>query len=1228
MRDAVRELADTLLARASSTLLDRHLDKLNVADADAHTLISALHEAGVGDTLREVLGAGRLAQWVQDTCTASEEEALIRQLHRWLSGFEASADDPTRLATLRELPEDRKGILGWAEQYQVADELARPANEALGKVFPAPEGVTVLELCTGEAGGARTRSLIARPRGAEEARAHLWRVAALRNVRARREALWKREAPREHLKPLVERLRGLLSGTSPFTLEPYRFAADRPLTLDPHTGGARADFQARGDEPSATVSLELSGHEHRALEGRCTACTRRPCLHVLALAGRLLEACLDPDDRLHAQLLELTRVPSWRRFVDAIREPDAHEAPAQTVRFVLRIQGDLVSVGVLASKPGGGKGTLASPLKLLRAGAGDDADRAVLEALAQGRRTWGAQLVPADLTVLRSLLEHPRVVLDETHEPLRVSEQTLAVRFLEQPGGLLPKVMLAGSAVHAREYSSQSTFLLKHQAERGELVIAALTPPLRRLLGALQHFHGLLPEESFPHLAPLLVSLRRVADVEAPDALLGHEQGPIRKLLLRVTPGLDEGIDVVLTVRPLPLGAPFAPGQGPELVTGLVEGAPAYARRDLAWERDTAREVLARLELEKQARLEPFAYRIEEREQALTLLSRAARLTHVLDIEWAERARKLRITGTARTADLTVRLFKRGQWFTLEGHVRKGDKDIALERVLGAARRGERFVLVEGRDYLEIEQELFERLNQVDLGMSESEHKLALSLASLPYVLSKLGALAKAAEPDTAAWLERFARGDTPPPELDARFVPLLRKYQIEGVQFLLSRSMWASGVCLADEMGLGKTVQTIVLLAARAKLGPALVVAPTSLEENWRSEIVRFAPELTPHTYRGKGRRELLGELGEHSVVIVSYDLLLRDREHFQGVHFATQVVDEAQMVKNARTERAKAVLSVSADFRVALSGTPVENRLADLWSLFQLVAPNLLGGWSRFRARFAVPIERYENQERAEVLRALVAPFLLRRTKAEVAAELPARTEVVHMVELSPAEQDLYQSAVRHARKALGRRSRDDAQRNVQILAELTRLRQLACHPRLVLQDQRVESSKLHALLRLLDDILPRGHRALIFSQFTHHLALVREELHARGIASLSLDGSTPQGERARLVARFQAQECQVFLISLKAGGTGLNLTAADTVILMDPWWNPAAEDQAGVRAHRLGQERPVTVVKLVSQGTIEEKVLGLHGHKRRLADTVLAGESGTSPLDAETLEALLSA
>jgi SNF2 family DNA or RNA helicase len=407
-------------------------------------------------------------------------------------------------------------------------------------------------------------------------------------------------------------------------------------------------------------------------------------------------------------------------------------------------------------------------------------------------------------------------------------------------------------------------------------------------------------------------------------------------------------------------------------------------------------------------------------------------------------------------------------------------------------------------------------------------------------------------------------------------------------------------------------------------------VIAPTSLVSNWQVELTRFAPALRAYVYRGAERQSLLAELGPGAVLITSYELLLRDLASFDaasGRMFATQVIDEAQVIKNARTQRARAVALVQAEFRIALSGTPVENRLGDLWSLFGLIAPGLLGSWPRFRSLFAVPIERYEDGERGTALRSLVSPFILRRTKDDVAPELPSRTEVVHMIELSPPEQALYDSAAQHARLALGKRKRhpDAVVNQVQILAELTRLRQLACHPRLVLEDSRVESSKLHSLLQLLDDILPRGHRALVFSQFTSHLALIREVLVAREIDTLYLDGSTPGVERARLVERFQEGEAPVFLISLKAGGTGLNLTAADYVIHMDPWWNPAAEDQASDRAHRLGQERPVTIVKLVTQNTIEEKVLGLHEHKRRLADTVLAG--GAVPLDRDALEALLA-
>jgi SNF2 family DNA or RNA helicase len=404
-------------------------------------------------------------------------------------------------------------------------------------------------------------------------------------------------------------------------------------------------------------------------------------------------------------------------------------------------------------------------------------------------------------------------------------------------------------------------------------------------------------------------------------------------------------------------------------------------------------------------------------------------------------------------------------------------------------------------------------------------------------------------------------------------------------------------------------------------------VIAPTSLLANWQSELNQFAPELRALVYRGPARERLLNELGPQVVVITSYELLLRDRVQLSEHSFATQVIDEAQAIRNARTGRAEAVAGVRAGFRLALTGTPIENRLGDLWSLFSLIAPGLLGSWGRFRAIFAVPIERYEERDRAERLRSLVDPFLLRRTKDQVAPELPARTEVLQAVELSAPEQQLYAASLAQARTALGKRKHKDQEFAVHILAELTRLRQLACHPRLVIEDSRIESSKLHALLRLLDDILPRGHRALVFSQFAKHLGLVREALQARGVELLYLDGSTPSGERAQLIQSFQAGAAPVFLISLKAGGTGLNLTAADYVVHLDPWWNPAALDQASDRAHRIGQVRPVTIVKLIAQGTIEERVLGLHEHKRRLAADMLSGEHANPHLDQEALEALLA-
>ena len=350
----------------------------------------------------------------------------------------------------------------------------------------------------------------------------------------------------------------------------------------------------------------------------------------------------------------------------------------------------------------------------------------------------------------------------------------------------------------------------------------------------------------------------------------------------------------------------------------------------------------------------------------------------------------------------------------------------------------------------------------------------------------------------------------------------------------------------------------------------------------------------------------------------------MTRDIDLLAQHGFATLVLDEAQAVKNANTARARAVARVSAEWRVALTGTPVENHVGELYSIVHLVEPGLLGSWEHFAERFARPIRASGDRRRLAALRRLLEPFVLRRTKAEVLTDLPPRIEVIRQVTLSAGERDLYDEA---RLAALGRLSLGGPEARIELLAALTRLRRLVCHPRLHDERTTLGSSKLESLLEITAELREESRRALVFSQFTSYLDIVEPELRAHGHSTLRLDGSTPARERGRLVAAFQNGDADLFLLSLKAGGTGLNLTAADTAILLDPWWNPAVEDQASSRAHRMGQTaEQVTVIRLVAQGTIEERVLEMHADKRDLAAAVLSEGDAGAKLSNEELLSLL--
>jgi len=483
-----------------------------------------------------------------------------------------------------------------------------------------------------------------------------------------------------------------------------------------------------------------------------------------------------------------------------------------------------------------------------------------------------------------------------------------------------------------------------------------------------------------------------------------------------------------------------------------------------------------------------------------------------------------------------------------------------------------------------------------------------------------------------AAWTRhaasiRAAESWTPklPPTLQAE----LRDYQIDGFTWLSRLARWGAGACLADDMGLGKTVQAIAVMLERAEEGACLVVAPTSVCPNWAAEIARFAPTLTPHRLAAAGdRAALVAGLGARDVLVCSYGLLHQAAELLAARTWQMAVLDEAQAIKNAETKRAQASVALQAGFRLALTGTPVENYLDELWSLFNFVNPGLLGSREGFQKRFAGPIERDRDTHARQALRALIRPFLLRRTKAAVLSELPPRTEQTVNVEMAETERAFYEALRQRAMESIAALDAPRGRRKIQILAEITRLRRACCNPALIDAAAGVPSGKLEAFLDLVQDLVRNRHRALVFSQFVGHLGLVRAALDARGIRYEYLDGSTPAIERERRVAAFQAGGAELFLISLRAGGTGLNLTAADYVVHLDPWWNPAVEDQASDRAHRIGQERPVTIYRLIMRDSIEEQILRLHRDKRDLASELLEGTETAGRLSEEALLELIRA
>ncbi|HMJ12380.1 MAG TPA: DEAD/DEAH box helicase, partial [Polyangiaceae bacterium] len=828
------------------------------------------------------------------------------------------------------------------------------------------------------------------------------------------------------------------------------------------------------------------------------------------------------------------------------------------------------------------------------------------------------------------LIGHPRVYNGARPlAPIEVARGSCRIETSEQAGHIRLVVEPAGAELGVN--------VVPEREDR--LVVYRVTREMQRVMQALPH--GVrIPLSRELEVLELLGKLAQSIEIRSPRLAAERAEPADATPCLRLAPQAGAWL-VQAGVRPFGSeGRFFLAGVGRSSLTLLSGGARVRLERNLELEQSLLSALVAecaslRSGSEEDAPDEPTESTdswVFSTEGVLALLSelRASKVRHTL--EW--RQTSLNLAGKGNSKNLQLRLRSVKGWYIASGEL---EIDETTRVPLGELMRAPllahgRFLRLPSGAYLEIE----ERIRRVVQALSAvaSLRGRSADVPVHPAALGSLRALTAGSEIDAdegaREWLERVDNCAQLSFELPAGLRAELRPYQRDGYRWLCRLSELGLGACLADDMGLGKTLQILALLAHRQHEGPALVVAPTSVCSNWVREIERFAPGLAALEYAGSQRSLLLEELGRKGagqVLICSYALLQQDHQALSQVSWAAAVLDEAQFIKNPESLRARAAFGLQARHRIAATGTPVENHAGDLWSIFHFLNPGLLGDWREFRRRFASPIERDASHEAELELRQLVRPYVLRRMKTDVLAELPPITEVEHAVYLSQDERTLYTLLRKQIYEKLYT-SHGKRQHKLEVLAEITRLRRFCCHPRLVFPEANNECSKIDTLLDLVEELRANGHRALVFSQYVDFLRFVREALDERAVSYEYLDGSTPKSARQARVDAFQNGSATLFLISLKAGGFGLNLTAADYVIHLDPWWNPAVSAQATDRAHRIGQERKVTVYNLVTRDTIERDIVELHAKKRRLADSVLDGTARVAELSTEDLLRLLDA
>ena len=801
--------------------------------------------------------------------------------------------------------------------------------------------------------------------------------------------------------------------------------------------------------------------------------------------------------------------------------------------------------------------------------------------------------------------QRPYVIVERTPEGFHLQSN---VQFQD---------MLSQTNVYHREDSMHYIFFPMSDRERSVL---------QELLSVTD-----FPAEAEEQLRKLLPMIRNVTDIHSDLLEAERELDTItgqKAILIRLTPDptAQTMFDAYILTRPLRGGKmAMTPAQGDKVIIDECDDGRFRVERDMEGELQNLETLLAYTREHQISFNENLNGHLGTKE-VLDLLAFVSCHLDICAVEWPE-GEKLKMHSTTK-ADWNISLTHRGRWFEIEGEVRLNDNSVLtaqqLLQAIGNSHGG--YVQLQNGDYLWLSERIRRQLDALESISTTENNRPAVSALQTGLLADVLhGEIDIHHDVELSNLKQRIEEAESLKPDIPAELTATLRSYQVEGYQWLMRLAAWGAGACLADDMGLGKTVQTIAFLLAHADEGPSLVVAPASVVSNWQVELGRFAPTLTSYNLSDYfDRQPVVKQAQARDVIVCTYGIVVSQSELISSRTWNIICLDEAHNIKNRGTKPSAACMNLMANRRLILTGTPVQNHLGELWNLFQFINPGILGTYEQFNAKYIQPIESGDDHERHQQLQAMVSPFMLRRTKASVVQELPDKTEITLNVELTEDEMATYEVIRREAEQ---RFHEEGEQLSVNALAEITRLRRTACSVALTNPEWTGGSSKVKAFMELVSDIVDGGHSVLVFSQFTSFLKIIGQALTDAHLPFLYLDGNLTIRQREQLVTDFQKGKRPIFLISLKAGGVGLNLTAANYVIHLDPWWNPAIEQQATDRAYRIGQTKAVTVYHLISHHTIEEKILRLHESKRALSDSILETAEQSHRLTSQEILDMLS-